>query len=128
MHRFLKHYLLSILLFNLVACSSLQPVSIESAMQNSSARGIDHGSLVEVKTLDDHTVKFRVTEMTGDGLGGNAGFFRFEDMKSLRVENPAAKNGDDTWSYILGAVGIAALIFLVANADSVQVCSPSPCP
>lgn len=128
MRQFLKHYVLSLLLINLVACSSLQPVSIESAMQNSSARGIDYGSLVEVKTLDNRSSKFRVTEMTGDGLGGNAGFFRFEDMKSLRVENPAAKNNDNAWTYILGAVGIAALVFLVANADSVTVCSPSPCP
>jgi len=127
MRPFLKHYVLSILLVNLVACSSLQPVSIESAMQNSSARGIDYGSLVEVKTLDHRTSKFRVTEMTDDGLGGNAGFFRFEDMQSLRVENPAANNGDG-WTYILGAVGIAALVFLVANADSVTACSSSPCP
>jgi len=127
MHPFLKHYVLSILLVNLVACSSLQPVSIENAMQNSSARGIDYGSLVEVKTLDHRTSKFRVTEMTDDGLGGKAGFFRFEDMQSLRVENPAANNGDG-WTYILGAVGIAALVFLVANADSVTACSSSPCP
>ena len=127
MRQFLKHYVLSILLINLVACSSLQPVNIESAMQNSSARGIDYGSLVEVKTLDHRTSKFRVTEMTDDGLGGNAWFFRFEDMQSLQVENPAANNGD-AWTYILGAVGIAALVFLVANADSVTACSSSPCP
>jgi hypothetical protein len=89
---------------------------------------VDYGSLVEVKTLDHRTSKFRVTEMTEDGLGGNSGFFRFEDMKSLRVENPAAKNNDSAWTYVLGALGIAALIVLVANADSVKVCSPSPCP
>jgi hypothetical protein len=65
--------------------------------------------------------------MTEDGLGGNAGFFRFEDMQSLRVENTAANNGE-AWTYILGAVGIAALVFLVANADSVTACSSSPCP
>ena len=97
-------------------------------MQNTSARGIDYGSLVKVETLDRRTSTFRVTEMSEDGLGGNSGFFRYEEMKSLRVENPAAKSNDNAWGYILGALGIAALVFLVANADSVSVCSPSPCP
>lgn len=128
MRRFLKNYVLSILLLNLAACSSMQPVNIESAMQGSAARGVDYGSLVEVKTLDNRTSKFRVTEMNGEGLGGKPGFYRFEDMKSLRVENNAPKNSDNTWGYILGAVGIAALIALLANADSVSVCSGSPCP
>jgi hypothetical protein len=128
MRQFLKRYVLSLLLINLVGCSTMQTVNVENAIKYSAARGVDYGSLVEVKTLDHRTSKFRVTEMTEDGLGGNSGFFRFEDMKSLRVENPAAQNGDNAWTYILGAVGIAALVFLVANADSVKVCSPSPCP
>jgi hypothetical protein len=128
MGRFFKHYFLCLMLFNLAACSTMQIVSIENAMQYSSARGVDYGSLVEVKTLDHQTSKFRVTEMTKDGLGGNSGFFRFEDMKSLRVENPDAKSNGDAFTYILGALGIAALAVLIANADSVKVCSPSPCP
>jgi len=128
MRQFLKHYVLSLLLFNLVGCSSMQTVSVENAIKYSSARGVDYGSLVEVKTLDHQTSKFRVTEMTNDGIGGNSGFFRFEDMKSLKVENPSGKNDDSAWTYILGALGIAALVVLVANADSVKVCSPSPCP
>jgi hypothetical protein len=106
----------------------MQPVSIEGAMQNSTARGIDYGSLVELKTLDRRTVKFRVTDITEEGIGGNQGFYRYEDMKSLRVENPYSNNSDETLAWILGALGIAALIALVANADSVAICSPSPCP
>jgi len=125
---FTKRYLLSFLLLNLVACSSMQPVSIEGAMQNSTARGIDYGSLVKVKTLDNRSVKFRVTDISNEGLGGNQGFYRYEDMKSLRVENPYSNNSDETLAWILGALGIAALIALVANADSVAICSPSPCP
>ncbi len=121
-----KRCLLGLLVLNLAACSTLQPVSIESAMQYSPPRGIDYGSLVEVKTLDKRTVKFRVTEITDDGLGGKQGFYRFEDMKSLRVDNPGKKG--DTTAYILGALGVIALIALVANADSVTICSPSPCP
>jgi hypothetical protein len=117
---------LGLLVLNLAACSTLQPVSIESAMQYSPPRGIDYGSLVEVKTLDKRTVKFRVTEISDEGLGGKQGFYRFEDMKSLRVDNPGKKG--DTTAYILGALGVIALIALVANADSVTICSPSPCP
>jgi hypothetical protein len=128
MSNFLKRYLLSLLLLNLAACSSMQTVNVENAMQNATARGIDYGSLVEVKTLDKRTVKFRVTDITAEGLGGNQGFYRYEEMKSLRVENPAAKNNDNTLTYILGALGIIALVALVAGADSVAICSPSPCP
>ena len=124
---FFKRYLLGLLVLNLAACSTLQPVSIENAMQYSPPRGIDYGSLVEVKTLDKRTVKFRVTEITDDGLGGNQGFYRYEDMQNLRVDNPG-KNKGDTATYILSALGIIALITLIVNADSVAICSPSPCP
>ena len=126
-HSFFRIYILSLLLFNLTACSSMQTVSIENAMNYSPPRGVDYGSLVEVKTLDRQTANFRVTEITDDGIGGNTGFYRFEDMKSLRVESKATKGGD-TWGIILGALGMIALIAVVANADSVAVCSPSPCP
>jgi hypothetical protein len=128
MSRFLKRYVLSLLLLNLAACSSMQTVNVESAMQNTTARGIDYGSLVEVKTLDKKTAKFRVTDISREGLGGKPGFYRYEDMKSLRVENPHANNSDTTIAWILGVLGVAALIALVANADSVAVCGPSPCP
>ena len=128
MGQFLKRYLLSLLLLNLVACSSMQTVNVESAMQSTKVRGIDYGSLVEVKTLDKRTVKFRVVDITREGLGGNQGFYRYEDMQSLRVENPNAKNNDNTLSYILGTLGVIALIALAISSDSVAICSPSPCP
>jgi hypothetical protein len=124
---FFKRYLLSLLVLNLVACSSMQTVSIESAMNYSPPRGIDYGSLVEVKTLNKRTVKFRVTEITDEGLGGKQGFYRFEDMKSLRVDAPA-QGESNTAAYVLGALGVAALVALVISADSVAICSPSPCP
>jgi hypothetical protein len=128
MRAFTRNYLLSLLLFNLAACSSMQPVSVENAMQRATASGIDYGSLVEVKTLDHRSHKFRVTEMNAEGLGGKPGFFRFEDMESLRVQSEKPAGNGDFWGYLLGALGIAALIALLANADSVTVCSPSPCP
>jgi hypothetical protein len=129
MHYFnlFRCFFLSLMVFNLAACTTLQPVSIESAMQYSPPRGIEFGSLVEVKTLDRRTVKFRVTEITDDGLGGQNGFFRYEDMKSLRVDRPNSNKGN-TANYVLGALGVIALIALIANADSVAVCSVPPCP
>lgn len=123
---FFKHYLLALLVFNLAACSSMQSVSVENAMRNSPPGGVGYGSLVHVKTLDKQSVKFRVTTINADGLGGSKEFYRYEDMSSLKVELPKSKN-NETGTIILGILSVAALIFLVANADSVAVCSPSPC-
>ncbi len=123
---FINRYLLAILVFNLTACSTFQEVSVENAMRNSQPSGVDYGSLVEVKTLDRQTEKFRVTVMNADGLGGSEAFFRYEDMASLKVEGPK-NSGEDTWMIIGGILGAAALIWLIASADSVRVCSPSPC-
>jgi hypothetical protein len=128
MFRFASRYLLCLLLMNLAACSSMQTVNVESAMQTSYPRGVDFGSLVDLKTLDGRSASFRVTEMTPEGLGGSPGFYRYEEMKSLRVENPNANNSDRTLSIILGVLGVAALIALVANADSVSICSGTSCP
>ena len=123
---FIKHYLLALLIFNLTACSTLQQVSIESAMFNSPPPGVDYGSLVHVKMLDKSSAKFRVTVINADGLGGGDKYYRYEDMATLKVEGPRNSNGNAV-SIILGVLGAAALIFLIANADSVTVCSPSPC-
>jgi hypothetical protein len=128
MNQFLTRYFLCLLLFNLAACSSMQTVDVESSMQNANARGIDYGSLVEVKTLDKKTTKFRVTDITDEGLGGNKGFYRYENMLSLKVEKTAAKGDSDTLAWVLGILGITALVFLVANADSATVCVNQPCP
>ena len=126
--RRLAHGLLSLLLLNLAACSSLQPVDLETAVRTSQARGVDYGSLVEIRTLNGERAEFRVTEIGPTGIGGKPGFFRFEDMRSLKVEKPRAGQGEAALNWILGVVGVVALIALVANADDVRVCSPSPCP
>jgi len=124
--KLIKYYLLALLVFNLSACSTMQSVSVENAMRNSPPRGVDYGSLVQVKTFDKQTAKFRITVINADGLGGGQYFYRYEDMASLKVESPKPDSGD-TWLIIGGILGAAALMFLVANADSVAVCSPSPC-
>jgi hypothetical protein len=123
---FLKRYFLAILVFSLAACSTLQEVSVENAMRNSKPSGVDYGSLVEVKTFVKQTVKFRVAVLSADGLGSSKSFFRYEDMTSLKVEGPKS-SGEDTWMIIGGILGAAAFIWLIANSDSVRVCSPSPC-
>ena len=123
---FLRRYALALLVFNLAGCSSWYAVSVESGMQQSPPPGIDFGSLVQIKTLDKRTVKFRVTDITDEGLGGNQGFFLYADMQSLKVDKSIQKEAN-TAAYIFTALGVIALIALVANADSVAVCSPSPC-
>ena len=123
----LLRYLLCLLMFNLAACSSMQTVSVEQAMDYSPPRGVEYGSLVEIRTLNKQKARFRVTEISEDGLGGKPGFFRYEDMESLKVEKVG--QGQPNWGAIIGAVlGIAALFFLIDNADSVRVCSGTPCP
>ena len=124
---FIKHYLLALLVFNLAACSTLQPVSIERAMKSSPPAGVDYGSLVQVKMLDKSTAKFRVTVINADGLGGSRNFYRYENMASLKVDHHESNKDSNTANIILGLLGVAALIFLVANADSVAVCSGSHC-
>jgi len=123
---FIRYYLLALLVFNLAACTTLQSVSVENAMKNSPPRGVDYGSLVQVKTFDKQTAKFRVTVINADGLGGSQNFFRYEDMASLKVEAPK-NNSNDTWMIIGGILGAAALVILISSADSVSVCTPSPC-
>lgn len=125
--KFFRYYLLALLIFNLAACSTMQNVSVENAMQHSPPRGVDYGSLVQVKTLDRQTAKFRVTAINSNGLGSGSRFYRYADMESLKVEAKNQNKGANTWSIILGVIGVAALVALVANADSVAICSSSPC-
>ncbi len=120
--------LLSLLLLNLAACSTLQPVDLEYALQTAQARGVDYGSLVEVRTLEGERATFRVTEIGPSGIGGKPGFFRYEDLRSLKVEKRRPDRGATALNWILGILGVAAFVALVANSDSVRVCSPGPCP
>jgi hypothetical protein len=123
----LARSVLALLLLHLAACSTLQPVNIERAMQGKQLRGVEYGSLVQVKTLDRRSVRFRVTEISDDGLGGSEGFFPYAEMKSLKVEEPGASS-DEVWGWILGALAVAGLIALAASAENVSICSPGPCP
>jgi len=121
-----RNYLLALLVFNLTACSSMQTVNVESAMRYAPPPSIDIGSLVEVRTLDDQSLKFRVTDVTRLGLTGKYGFVAFEDMAQLKVDT-SVRNDGKTAGYILSALGVLALIALIDSADTVHICSHSPC-
>ena len=128
MLRFLGRYLLCLALLNLAACSTMRNVDLQRAVQTSNARGVEYGRMVQLRTFDGKNVKFRVTEMNDEGIGDGEAFYRYAEMERLRVEDPNSKAGESTANWILGILGVIALGALIANSDSVKVCSPSPCP
>ena len=81
----LRNYFLALLVFNLSSCASMQAVDVQDAMRYPPPPGIDIGSLVEVETLDERELRFRVTGMTDQGLGGKYGFIAWENMARLRA-------------------------------------------
>lgn len=126
-NKFFARYALCLLLFNLTACSTMQTVSVEDAMQYSPPREVEYGSLVMVRTLDGEEARFRVTEITDEGLGGEPGFFAYEDMERLKVER--GEYSQVNWGMVIGGIlAVAVFVFLIDNADEVRVCSGTPCP
>ena len=123
----MKQFILALLLLNLTACSSMQTVSIQSLENPSIPSEIQHGDRVEVITNDSEKMEFAVTDITTDGIGGKFGFIPFENIRRLRVQRQTGGSGESaTW--IWGVIGAAALIALIASADSVSICSGSACP
>jgi hypothetical protein len=122
----LRNYFLALLVFNLSSCASMQAVDVQDAMRYPPPPGIDIGSLVEVETLDERELRFRVTGMTDQGLDGKYGFIAWENMARLRVD-PGESHEGKAAGYLLGALGIIALLALIGSADSVSICSHPPC-
>jgi len=119
--------LLALLVLNLAACSSMQPVRVSNLMGNPAPAEVREGDRVEVITRDGEKFEFSVTELNEFGLGGQFGFVPYERMRSLSVRRPGSDFGDSGyWIGIL--LGAALFVALIANADSVSVCSPGPCP
>ena len=126
MARLLFHVLLCLAVLNLAACASMRNVDLQRAVQTSNARGVEVGRLVEVRTLDGQTVKFRVTDIDDQGIGGTQGYYLYTDMQQLKVEDPDASEYNVEW--VLGVLTAVALIALAVSSDSVSVCSGAPCP
>jgi hypothetical protein len=119
--------LLALLVLNLAACSSMQPVRVSDLKGNPAPAEVREGDRVEVTTRDGEKFEFNVTELNATGLGGRFGFIPYERMRSLSVRQPGSDFGDNGyWIGIL--LGVALFVALIANADSVSVCSPGPCP
>lgn len=122
----MKRIFLALLVLNLNACSSMQPVSIRDMQDVQTPAGIQAGDRVEVITRDREKFEFTVTEINADGLGGKFGFIPYQNMRNLSVRRPGATAEDFTWLWAI--LGLALVVGLIANADSVSVCSPGPCP
>lgn len=123
----MRQLLLALLILNLAACSSMQPVRVSDLKGNAAPAEVREGDRVEVTTRDNEKFEFTVTEISEFGLGGKFGFIPYEKMRALSVRQPGADYGDAaTWVGIL--LGTALFVALIANADSVSICSPGPCP
>ena len=123
----MKQLVLALLLLNLIACSSMQTVSIQNLENPDIPSEIQHGDRVEVVTRDSEKMEFSVTDITTEGIGGKFGFIPFENIRRLRVQRPGSISGNSA-NWIWGIIGAAALVALIASADSVTVCSGTPCP
>lgn len=123
----MKQVILAFLLLNLSACSSMQTVSIRDLENPDIPSTIQHGDRVEVVTKDSEKMEFAVTDINTEGIGGKFGFIPFDNIRRLRVQQPGSGNGNGT-AWLWGIVGAAALVALIASADSVSVCSGTPCP
>ncbi len=122
----MRQLALALLILHLAACSSMQTVHIPDVQAGGDNSPVFPGDRVEVVTHDNERLEFPVTDITKDGISGQFGFIRYDDMRSISVRKPGSDGEATKW--ILGALAAAAVIVLVASADSVNVCSGTPCP
>ena len=114
-------------MLHLVACSSMQAVPVQDVQSQGENGTLQIGDRVELLTTDNEKLEFAVTDITTDGLGGKFGFVAYEDIRRLRIHRPGQTKGGNL-SWLWGVLGAAALIALISSADSVSVCSGTPCP
>lgn len=105
----------------------MQTVAVRDVQPGSESSPVQTGDRVEVETRDHEKLDFTVTDITDDGLAGQFGFVRFDDIHTLRVRRPGQTDGSAT-KWLLGILGAAAAIALIVSADSVTACSGTPCP
>jgi len=123
----MRQIILSILMLHLVACSSMQTVPVQDVQSQGENGTLQIGDRVELLTNDNEKLEFAVTDITTDGLGGKFGFVAYEDIRRLQIHRPGQTKGGGL-SWLWGVLGAAALLALISSADSVSVCSGTPCP
>lgn len=117
--RLFGKYLLTLLLFNLVACATMQPVSVPENGRAPDA--IEVGSRVELLTLDGSEHTFTVSEVNEQGIGGDPGFFNYGEIDSLQVKVPGES------SVVLGVViGLAISLLFWYFVDEATTATLSP--
>lgn len=115
----MARYLLALLLFNLAACSTLQPVAVPDGPY--APNSVEVGSEVELVTANGEEHRFTVKEIDGHGLGGDPGFFPYSEIESLQVQVPGEGRT------VLGVVVVAALVALFyAGVNEAAKVSLSP--
>ena len=122
----MRQLLIASLVVLLAACSSMQPVRVSDLRGNDRPAEVREGDRVEVVTVERERFEFTVSEVNGLGLGGQFGFIPYERMRSLSVRRPGTNAEDLTWLWAI--LGAAIVVAVIANADSVSLCSPGPCP
>ena len=104
----------------------MQPVNVSDLANEEAPAEIQVGDRVEVISRDGEKFEFTVTEINAIGLGGKFGFIPYQNMRRLSVRRPGSDPDDLVWLW--GLLGAALFVAIIANADSVAVCSPGPCP
>ena len=79
----LARYLLALLLLNLAACSTMQPVALPE--NGYAPDSVVIGSQVELLTTEGAIYRFAVTEINEAGVGGEPGFFPYSEIETLQV-------------------------------------------
>jgi len=124
--RLMRRALTILLCLQLAACTTLQPVSLRGLEPGAAPGEVREGDRVEVVTTDRERFEFTVEQIDGLGIGGKFGFIPWERVSKLGVRRPGGSAEDFYWVWAL--VGAAVIVAVVANADSVRICSPGPCP
>lgn len=110
-------YLLALLLFNLSACATMEPVAVPG--NGFAPEAVDVGSRVELQTRDGAQHAFTVTEINGQGVGGEPGFFPFDTIETLQVKVPG--EGAIVLGVLVG-VGLGMLFwYLIDEATKVAI-------
>ena len=111
---------LALLLLNLAACTTMQPVRIPD--EELPRTDVAIGNHVEIVTRDGHEARFEVTRLDEQGLGGAHEYYLFEELTSLKVRRQVSGRWD--W---LGWVALAGLlIFAFSEPDSTVINAGTP--